>query len=728
MTTEEITDPDDLCDIAEQHHQAGRLADAEALYQNILQIDPGHPGALYFLGGIAYGDGRYEFAFELVNQLIFDEPNDAEALHLLGLIAAKLEKNPLAVELIQKALALQPAFLQAHYSLGDIWRAQGQLHEAAVSFQRALTLNPQFAEAHCSLGNVFGIQGKLAEAAASYRKAILIKSDLDLAHSNLGQVLQAQGKLDEAIVSYRNALSLSPHSVERRSNLAAALLKHGQLDEAIICLEQAILLNPDSASLYNNLGGALVTQGNLSKAEACYRRVLTLQPDNSGHLLNCASVLILQGQLQEAIDNIQHALTLEPNNVAAYSTYLLALHYLPNYSREKLFADHMQFGERFETPLKTNWPIHAKVGGIQRRLKVGFVSGDLYTHPVGFFLEGVLNNIDRQAIDITLYPYSTKSDALTERLRASELTWTPLTELSDADAAQRISADGIDILVDLSGHASNNRLLIFARKPAPVQVTWLGYWATTGLRAIDYILCDKPSVPVDEVDFYVEKPWYLPHTRLCFTPPTDNIAVGALPATSAGCITFGCFNKLIKITDPVVALWAEILHGVKNSRLFLKSRSLGNVEMQQSVFARFGAHGITADRLILGSHSARAEYFAEYHRVDIALDPFPFTGGTTSIEGLWMGVPLITMRGDRMIAHQGESILHNMGLQDWIATDDAAYVAQAIARAKDLTSLVELRGQLRSRLLASPLCDAPKFARDLEHAFKNMWKEYCMSS
>jgi predicted O-linked N-acetylglucosamine transferase (SPINDLY family) len=288
-----------------------------------------------------------------------------------------------------------------------------------------------------------------------------------------------------------------------------------------------------------------------------------------------------------------------------------------------------------------------------------------------------------------------------------------------------VREDAIDILVDLSGHTGGNRLRLFARKPAPVQVTWLGYVATTGLQAMDYILCDRYLAPVNESDHFVEKPWYLPNTRLCFTPPQDEIVVGALPALTKGRVTFGCFNNLTKMNDAVVALWAQVLHAVPGSRLFLKSKQLNDPSLQRATLSRFAARGVAADRLALEGASSRAGYLAAYNRVDIALDPFPFTGGTTSVEGLWMGVPLITKRGDRFVAHQGESILHNVGLPEWIATDNDAYVAIAVARAADLSSLAALRVKLRSRLLASPLCDAPLFARNLEAAFRGMWQAYC---
>jgi protein O-GlcNAc transferase len=283
-------------------------------------------------------------------------------------------------------------------------------------------------------------------------------------------------------------------------------------------------------------------------------------------------------------------------------------------------------------------------------------------------------------------------------------------------------------LVDLSGHTALNRLPVFARKPAPIQVTWLGDCATTGLTSIDYILCDNYGVHKGDERFYVETPWVLPNTRLCFTPPTEKVPVTELSALSTGSVTFGCFNNLIKMTDQVVVLWARILMCIPNSRLMLKSLSFYDPQICQRVVERFAIHGVAPDRLLLTLGKHREEYFADYNQVDIALDPFPFTGGTTSIDAIWMGVPVITLRGNTMGARQGEGILNNIGLPDWIAKDEDDYVALAVKKAADLAALSRLRSELRSKLELSPLCDAKSFAQNLEGAFVEMWKNFCKNN
>jgi len=625
------------------------------------------------------------------------------------------------------ALNLMPNSAELHCYLAATLQKKGQLEAAALSYQRALALQPNLAVAHINLAQLLRDQGEFGAAIASYRQALALDANNADVHTELGIALGKHGELDAAIISHRSALALRPNSAAAHVNLGVTLYQHGAYSEAIEHYRQALALEPNLTVAHNNLGATLTQQGELSAAVTSYRNALALQSNFPSAYCNLSSVLKDQGNVEEAITCLQRALALQPNYIQARSDYLIALQYLADYPRQKLFAEHLAFADRFEAPLRAHWQAHANSRDPQRRIKIGFVSGDLRTHPVGFFLLNVLRHMNRHTLDITLYSNNSISDNVTVQLRELEYNWSALDGLSDDAAAQRIRADGIDILIDLSGHTGGNRLLVFARKPAPVQVNWLGYWATSGLQAIGYILCDEQSIPADEAKFFVEQPWYLPATRLCFTPPSENIAVDTLPALNNGYVTFGCFNNHTKMTEAIVALWAQILLKVANSRLFLKSNALRDPTIQQSVIARFAAHGIGADRLLLEGYSERASYFAAYNRVDISLDPFPFTGATTSIDGIWMGVPLITRRGDRLVAHQGESILHNLAMVDWIADNDEAYIAQAVARANDLANLAELRGQLRARLLASPLCDAPRFARDLEHALRGMWQRWCES-
>jgi predicted O-linked N-acetylglucosamine transferase (SPINDLY family) len=297
--------------------------------------------------------------------------------------------------------------------------------------------------------------------------------------------------------------------------------------------------------------------------------------------------------------------------------------------------------------------------------------------------------------------------------------------LSDEQAAQNIQTDGIDILIDLSGHTAHNRLPMFAWKPAPVQVSWLGYFATTGVPTMDYLLADPWTLPASEESSFTEKIWRLPQTRLCFTPPRSDIVVSPLPALSNGYVTFGCFNNLTKMNDAVVTLWAQILNAVPASRLFLKARQIKQASARQETIDRFAAHGIETSRLILEDYVPRENYLAAYHRVDMALDPFPYPGGTTTAEALWMGVPVLTLAGERFLSRQGVGLMMNAGLPEWVAADSSDYLARAVAHAGDLQKLAALRTGLRPQVLSSPIFDAPLFAGHFETALRGMWHAWC---
>jgi len=359
---------------------------------------------------------------------------------------------------------------------------------------------------------------------------------------------------------------------------------------------------------------------------------------------------------------------------------------------------------------------------------MGFVSADLRSHPVGYFLESVLAALSTVAADrlaVHAYANQRQNDDVSVRLRQTCAAWLGVADLDDAALAQRIHSDGIDVLVDLSGHTRNNRLSMLAWKPAPVQVSWLGYCGTTGVDLVDAFLADPWIAPADIEPDYVERIVRLPECFLCFTPPAGPMIVGPSPALSDRAIHFGCFNQLAKINEEVVAVWAKILRAVPGSRLLLQSLALQDPAIRRGVAERFGRHGIDAARLGLQPAQGREDYLAAYHQVDIALDPFPYPGGTTTLEALWMGVPVLTLPGSTALSRQGLSVLQNLGLADWVANDADDYVARAVRHAADLRALAQLRQGLRQRLLDSPLCDAVSFAGHFEQALRGLWRGWC---
>lgn len=704
--------------------QAGRLSQAEALYRAVLATEPEHPDALHLLGVIAQQTGNGEMAIALIGKALSVSPSSQMFCSMGNALAAQ-GKFDLAAGNYQKAILLNRDDAIAHYNLGNALKDQGKAEAAIEHYRNALSLRPDYAKAHNNLGIVLQASGFLEEAAVSYRAAVAISPADVVAHNNLGNVFHQLGKLDEAVACRNNALALSPDYADAHANLAGTLLLQVNFDAAIQHCRRAIALNPDHAEAHSILGKALCECGDFDEAIASFNKVRALTGESAALYSNVAIVLLAQGKPDEARACYRAAISLAADvNPWIYSNYLMAAQYSDDYSLRELQADHLDYSSRFETPLQDGWPDHLSNRSVKPRLRVGFVSGDLRIHPVGFFLENIVRHLNRDKLDITFYQTLPVEDALTQRLKNMGFGWKSLVGVSDEQAAQCIRDDGIDILVDLSGHTADNRLLVFARKPAPIQVTWLGYFATTGLQAMDYILCDQYVVPDAEAHYFVEKPWRLPDSYLCFTPPAEEVAVGTLPALQNGSITFGCFNNLGKVGESVVALWAQILRSIPGSRLFLKTKQLNSAPMQQATLARFSAHGIGPERLILEGFSPRPDLLASYNRVDIALDPFPFPGGTTSVEALWMGVPVLSLRGDRFLSHVGESILHTAGLPAWVADNHEDYLAKAIAFAGNPESLAVLRQTLRSQLLASPICDAPRFAHNLECAFYGMQDAY----
>jgi predicted O-linked N-acetylglucosamine transferase (SPINDLY family) len=429
------------------------------------------------------------------------------------------------------------------------------------------------------------------------------------------------------------------------------------------------------------------------------------------------------GRLEEAEVSLRHALAREPNFTEAFSNLLFSMNCRSN-TKAAALDEARRYGQCVDALVSkryTSWLADEQ----PQRLRVGLVSGDLRAHPVGYFLETLLREIDPEKIELIAYPTNPAEDQFSKRLHAHCAAWHPLVGMTDATAAARIHADGVHILLDVSGHSAHNRLPVFAYKPAPVQVTWLGYLATTGVPAIDYLLADAWTLPVTEEPSFTEKIWRLPETYICFTPPDMDVPVSTLPALTEGSVTFGSFNSLTKMTDEVVALWSRVLKAVPGSRLYLKTRQLMEPGARQRVVERYAAQGIGEDRLILEDVvPGRAEHLATYNRMDIALDPFPYSGITTSCEALWMGVPVLTLAGERFLSRQGVGLLMNTGLPEWIASGPDDYVARAVLHAADLQVLAALRPTLRDRFLASPICDAKRFARHFEQALEGVWRTW----
>ena len=675
--------------LALRHHQAGQLQQAEKIYRQILG----------------------------------QEPRNADALHLLGVIAHQAGQNDRAVELIRQALALKPQYSEAYGNLGAALRGLGQLEAAIAACRQALALQPHDAVAHCNLGAALYDQGQGDAAIAAYRQALALNPNYPEAHYNLGVALMDQGQLAAAIAAYRQAIALQPQNPVTHNNLGNALKDQGQLDAASAAFRKALALNPNYAEAHYNLGTALHVMGQLDAAIAAYRQALALQPHLPQAHNNLGNALKDQGQLDAAIAAYRQALALDPGNARTHSNLVYTLHFHPAYDAQTIVGELRRWNLRHAEPLRQFIQPHAHDRTPERRLRVGYVSPDFRDHVVGRNLMPLFKHMDREQFEVVCYADVAVPDHLTEEFRRRAAGFHVVSTLSDAALAERIRADGIDILVDLALHIAGNRLPVFARKPAPVQVTFAGYPGTTGLGAIDYRLTDPfldpPEPGVDEM--YAEKSLRLPATFWCYDPLDDAPpAVSPLPALANGHVTFGCLNNFCKVNDGVLRLWAQVLAGVAGSRLVLLADEGSHRERTLVVLEGLG---VSRQRVRFEAKRPRAEYLKLYQQIDLGLDTVPYNGHTTSLDSYFMGVPVVTLVGRTVVGRAGYSQLMNLGMPELIGRTEDQYMRIVGELASDLGRLASLRAALRGRMQASPLMDGAAFARGIEAAYRRMWRQ-----
>jgi len=653
------------------------------------------------------------------------DPSQPQACHLLGLVEHQRGDQERAAALITRAVAAGPSNADFRADLGVVLRAMRRFPEARQSLVEADRLRPHNPRILSLLATSCLDMGEPAEAVACYRQAIAAAPNDASLHSNLGNVLNLLGDTEAALASFRRALELDPASAVTRSNFGHTLAGTGALDEAIAQYHEALRLDPDALAARINLGLAFAHQGRLEEADNAFRTALAANPKAVDAIAGYASVLERRGNLSEALRQYDLILKQRPDDVMAMARKLFLQNYLGDGNLAEIVSGARHFGSVLARAAGPTLP-HENDRQPERRLRIGLVSGDLRLHPVGRFLVGPLAEIDPQKLELFAYSTQIQDDELTTRMQRSIPNWRQVAHLTSEHLADAIRADRIDILVDLSGNTGASRLSTFARKPAPVAVTWLGYFATTGVETIDYVLCNEVLVPREEEWQWVERPWRMPGTYFCFSTPSVDVPVSLPPCLESGFVTFGSFNNLNKLSDGAAQVWSDVLKAVPRSRLLLRAEALQNAETIAGVYRRFADLGISPERLQLeGYLSDYAAHLAGYNRVDIALDSFPYAGGTTTVESLWMGVPVITHKGDRFVSHMGENILYQAGLADWIAADTGAFIAKAAGLAADQAALAAVRANLRPMLAASPLFDARGFARDLEQAFREMWRIWC---
>jgi protein O-GlcNAc transferase len=531
------------------------------------------------------------------------------------------------------------------------------------------------------------------------------------------------GRLAQAEETCREVLRADGDNVAALRLMSRMLVDAGHMLLALPFMKRLSSLEPDNPVYHNALANAYLALGRFEAAQASAQQATLVAPDFAAAHATLAAIATLTGDGDAAVAGYRRAVMLDPASHQTHSSLVFGLHYTAATPAE-LLREAQAWAARHERMLVCGEAVHTNSPEPERRLRIGFVSADLGRHPVGYFLPAALSHRDEQRFETFCYSSSRHTDDLASCFRTAADQWRDIDALDDAQAAALIRRDRIDLLVDLSGHSHGNRLLLFARRPAPVQVTWLGYFGTTGMQSMDYLIAGSHVVPPGNEQWFTERVVRLPAPYLCYTPQTE-LDVAPSPVTTNGFITFGCFNKIVKVTDQVAQVWSDILRAVDGSRLCLKDRAFSAESVCRRVRMLFERHGVDAASLTLLPASPHSEYFAGYGGIDIALDPFPFNGGTTTVEGLWMGVPAVTLAGDHYPGRMGVTHLTAVGLSDLIARTTKEYVEKAVALALDPDRLADLRRDLRGRMRASPLCDAPRFARALEGAYREMWRSWC---
>ena len=701
---------------------AGRPGEVERQARLLIKRYPGSGMAWNILGTSQRMQGKDALA-ALKKATLF-LPGDAGAHYNLGLSLKEIGQLTGAVASYRRALQINPNFAEAHINLGNALQDLGQIDAAVASYALALEIRPELAEVHSNLGNALQDLGQFEAAVASYRRALELKPGFADAHINLGVALQALGELEGAVASYRRALEISPDLPEAHSNLGNALRDLGQRDEAVACYRRALEINPGHADAHYNWGLALQESGQFDAAVSSYRSALEASPAYAKAHSNLGDALQDLGQLDAAEASYRRALAIEPDYADAFGNLLFTLNYHPDKSAQEIFGAYREYDERFGLAQRSAWREHTNSREPGRRLKVGYVSPDFRRHSARHVVEPLLAHHDKAALEVFAYAELKREDELTARYRSYADHWIATRGLSDDALAERIRADGIDILVDLAGHTAHNRLRVFARKPAPVSVSWLGYGYTTGLSAVDYFLTDEAYAPAGCEGLFSETLWRVPTPVYAYRPAEGMGEVSALPAAERGHVTFGILTRAIRINHRTIRVWSEILKRIEGARLVIDSRSFQDATMQAALAEQFAAQGIDRGRLEIGFHSPPWDVM---RGLDISLDCFPHSSGVTLFESLYLGVPYVTLADRPSVGRLGSSLLHGAGHPEWIAQTEDEYVAKAVELASDLPRLARLRAGLRAELEASPLMDEVGFVRKTEAAYRAMFEKWAQT-
>lgn len=606
--------------------------------------------------------------------------------------------------------------------LGAISANQKQLDKAVTHYKKALKLNPSYAQAYNNLGIALHKLNKINEAIKNYKKAIEYKADFEEAYNNLGSAIRDLKKPKEAIKYFENAIKIKSDYFEAYNNLGIAYLDINLKDQAVESFKKVIKIKPDYAIAHNSLGLVYHETKEYEDSILSFKKAIELNPNYEKPYNNLGNVLSDLGSYDEATNSYYQAIKIKPDYSKAYSNLLFNLNYKKEFDQNLYLSE----AKKFRLNCAPNKGKLFKEHKFERNLKkinLGFVSADFGNHPGGYFTLSTLRELRKENFNLIAYSCFDRTDDYVYHFKPLFSKWHSIEKRNDKEVVQQIINDKIHILIDLQGHSAKNRLPIFIYKPAPIQITWLGQ-GSTGIPEIDYFVGSKHITPKKEEKNYVENIVRLPEISQCFTPPDFDLEINTLPAFKNGFLTFGCINKLSKLEEEVIVLWSKILQTIPKSKLLLKTQEFDNHKVRENILNKFKKNHIEEKQLILiGSSSNRKETLKIYNQIDIALDPFPFQGNTTTCEAIWMGVPVLTLKGDRYLSHFGESINSNINMQDWIAGNYSDYIAKAKKFSLNINILAKIRLNLREILIKSPVCDAKLFSKNFKQMLWKIWDD-----
>jgi protein O-GlcNAc transferase len=735
--------------------QDGRPQEALTLIEQAITAAPGEPRYQFGLGEVLTALRRWEEAAAAYRSVLHADPASAGAHFALGNALQSLGDYGSAIAAYEAAVQLQPDFADAFNNLGNCQQLRGNLHQAEAAYRRALALRPNYAGAMSNLGTVLQEMGHIDEALALLRAGADLEPEVpvyavNLASAlcrqrkfseaatvlersierggnnaevayNLGIALQGLGRLREAAEHYRNAAALRPDYADSLNNLGIVYKELGEFKLAGAAYEAAIRAQPESVVALNNFSCLLRTVGRIAEAEAILRRGLAINVRHPALYNNLGNVLKDAGELDEAIDCFRKALALDPTDRDTHGNLAYALSF-QSLDGQTILQECLRWNDRHAAPLLSAIRGHNNDPSPHRRLRVGYVSPDFRDHCQALFSVPLLSHHDHAGFEIFCYSSVERPDDCTRRIAGYADVWRDVRPLDDAALCDLIRDDRIDILVDLTMHMANGRLLVFARKPAPIQVAWLAYPGTTGITAMDYRFSDPRLDPPGFDNQYSERTIRLPDSFWCYDPLADQPDVNGLPALERGYLTLGCLNNPCKLTSDTLRLWDGVMRALPNARLLLMAPPGPH---RQHLLQRLAAHDIASERITFVPVRPRADYLRSYHDIDLGLDTFPYNGHTTSLDSFWMGVPVITRVGQTCVGRAGLSQLFHLNLLELAAETDEAFISAAVALASDLPRLAAMRQQLRARLEHSPLMDAKRFAQSIEAAYRQTWQDYC---